>query len=80
MNRFTALPHDTLGKNQINPIAAISAAGMMLEHIGEMEGAALVDQAVSDLLASGKIKDLGAGRMGFTTTQIGDMIAESVAN
>ena len=68
------------GKNQINPIAAISAAGMMLEHLGETEGAALVDGAVSDLLASGQIKDLAAGRMGFTTTQIGDMIAESVAN
>ena len=68
------------GKNQINPIAAISAAGMMLEHLGETEGASLVDNAVSDLLASGQIKDLAAGRMGFTTTQIGDMIAESVAN
>ena len=68
------------GKNQINPIAAIGAAGMMLEHIGETESAALVDGAISDLLASGKIKDLAAGRMGFTTTEIGDMIAESVVN
>ena len=52
----------------------------MLDHLGETEGAALVDGAVSDLLASGKIKELAAGRMGFTTTEIGDMIAESVAN
>ncbi len=68
------------GKNQINPIAAISAAGMMLDHLGETEGAALVDGAVSDLLASGKIKDLAAGRMGYTTTQIGDMVTASVAD
>ena len=67
------------GKNQINPIAAIGAAGMMLEHLGETEGATLVDGAISDLLASGKIKDLAAGRMGYTTTEIGDLIAESVA-
>ena len=67
------------GKNQINPIAAIGAAGMMLDHLGETAGADLVDQAISDLLASGNIKDLAAGRMGYTTTEIGDMIAAAVA-
>ena len=67
------------GKNQINPLAAICAAGMMLDHLGEEEGAALVDKAVSETLGSGKIPDLAAGRTGFTTTEIGDMIAEKVA-
>ena len=66
------------GKNQINPIAAIGAAGMMLDHLGETAGADLVDQAISDLLASGNIKDLAAGRMGYTTTEIGDTIAAAV--
>lgn len=67
------------GKNQINPLAAICAVGMMLDHLGETEGAAAVDKAVSDTLASGKIPDLSAGRTGFTTTEIGDMIAEKIA-
>ena len=67
------------GKNQINPIAAISAAGMMLEYLGEAEGARLVDGAISDLLASEKIQDLAAGKMGYTTSEVGDMIAAAVA-
>ena len=66
------------GKNEINPIAAIGAAGMMLDHLGYADAAAKVDQSISDLLASGKIKDLGAGRMGYTTEEVGDLIAEGL--
>ncbi len=66
------------GKNQVNPLAAICAVGMMLDHLGETEGASLVDQAVSDLLSSGKIPDLSAGRTGLTTTEIGDMIVQRI--
>lgn len=66
------------GKNQINPIAAISATGMMLDHLGEAEAAQLVDGAISDLLESRKIKDLAAGKMGYTTSEVGDMVAEAV--
>jgi 3-isopropylmalate dehydrogenase len=66
-------------KNQINPIAAILAAGMMLEYLGQTEAAGLVDQSVSDLLGSKKLRDLAAGKMGYTTSQVGDMIAESVS-
>ena len=66
-------------KNQINPIAAILAAGMMLEYLGQTEAARLVDRAASDLLGSNKLRGLAAGKMGFTTSQVGDMIAESVA-
>lgn len=63
------------GKNIINPLAAISAAGMMLDTLGETEAANAVDKAISDTLASGKIKSLAAGKMGMGTTQIGDLIA-----
>jgi 3-isopropylmalate dehydrogenase len=66
------------GTNQINPLAGICAVGMMLGHLCEKEAAAMVDSAVSETLASGKIKDLTAGKTGFTTTEIGDMIAESI--
>jgi len=67
------------GMNQINPLAAICAAGMMLEYLGEEKAANLVDKAVADTLATGKIKDMAAGKMGFTTTEIGDMIVERIS-
>ena len=66
------------GTNQINPLASICAIGMMLEHLGEQKAAALVDKAVSATLASGKIPDLSAGRTGFTTAEIGDMIVTGI--
>ncbi|MFQ6041427.1 MAG: 3-isopropylmalate dehydrogenase [Candidatus Poribacteria bacterium] len=66
------------GTNQINPLAGICAVGMMLEYLGEEEASIMVDNAVSETLASGKIKDLTAGKTGFTTTEIGDMIVQMV--
>ena len=67
------------GKNVINPLAAICAGGMMLEMLGENEAAAAIDKAVYSALASGKIKSLAAGKMGMSTTEVGDLIASSVA-
>ena len=66
------------GKNVINPIAAIAAAGMMLDTIGETKAAQAIDKAVTGSLNSGKIKSLAAGRMGMGTTQVGDLIAAAV--
>ncbi len=65
------------GKNVINPLAAICAAGMMAENLGETRAADLIDQAISDVLGSGRIPDLSASS-GLKTDQIGDMIAERV--
>jgi len=61
--------------NKANPLAAICAAGMMLDHLGEKEAAKLIDNAIATALASGKIKDLGAGRMGMGTAEVGDFVA-----
>ncbi|MGB9596248.1 MAG: 3-isopropylmalate dehydrogenase [Candidatus Poribacteria bacterium] len=66
------------GTNTANPIAAICAGGMMLEHLGEKKAAELIDNAVSKALASGKIKDLSAGKMGMTTSEVGDFIASLI--
>ena len=66
------------GKNVINPLAAICAGGMMLETLGEMEAAKAIDKAVSDMLASGKIKSLAAGQMGMGTSEVGDAIAKTI--
>jgi len=67
------------GQNVINPIAAIAAAGMMLDTIGETQAAVAIDKAVTGSLNGGKIKSLAAGRMGMGTTQVGDLIAAAVA-
>ncbi|MBD3421426.1 MAG: 3-isopropylmalate dehydrogenase [Chitinivibrionales bacterium] len=63
------------GKNIINPLACICAGGMLLETIGEDEAGAAIDKAVHDALASGKIKNLSAGKMGMSTREVGDLVA-----
>ncbi|KKK88356.1 hypothetical protein LCGC14_2743970, partial [marine sediment metagenome] len=52
------------GKGVVCPLAAIGAAQMMLEQLGEAEAAARVEGAVIKALTGGKIKSLSAGRMG----------------
>lgn len=66
------------GKNIINPLAAISAGGMMLETLGETVAAKAIDDAVFAALSSGKIKSMSAGKMGMGTTEVGDLVASLV--
>jgi len=66
------------GKGIINPLAAICAAQMMLETLGEDEAAVKVEEAVKFVTAK-KIKSLQAGKMGYSTSEVGDMVAEKVA-
>jgi 3-isopropylmalate dehydrogenase len=61
------------GKNIINPLAAIGAAQMMLSHLGLEEAAVEVEQAIRQVVAT-KIKDLTAGKMGYTTQEVGDLV------
>ncbi len=65
------------GQNIINPLAAICAAGMMLDYLGERTAADAVEKSVMELTAT-KIKSLAAGKMGYSTTEVGDMAAEMV--
>lgn len=64
------------GMGVVCPIAAIGAAQMMLETIGETESAARIEKGIMDALSSGKIKSLSAGKMGMSTSECGDLIAE----
>ncbi|MBI5141919.1 MAG: 3-isopropylmalate dehydrogenase [Nitrospirae bacterium] len=66
------------GQNIINPLAAICAAGMMLDHLGEEAAAKKIEASVMDITGT-KIKSLAAGKMGFSTTEVGDMVASMVA-
>ena len=62
------------GQNIINPLAAICAAAMMMESLGEQEAADAMENAVKEVTGS-KIKSLSAGRMGYSTTEVGDLVA-----
>jgi 3-isopropylmalate dehydrogenase len=64
------------GRNGINPIAAIGAGAMMLEHLGETAAAAAVFRAISAITPT--MKSQMAGQMGMGTTDVGDRIAAAV--
>ena len=66
------------GMGVINPLAAICAMQMMLETLGEEKAAKKIDGAVRFLTAN-KIKSMQAGKMGYSTSQVGDLVAEKVA-
>lgn len=65
------------GMNVINPLAAISAVQLMLDHLGEKSAAVRIEKAVIKV-TSEKLKSLAAGQMGYSTSEIGDMVAELV--
>ncbi len=65
------------GKQVINPIAAILAAQLMLETLGEHKAASLIEGAVRKVLRD-DLKDVGAGKMGFTTKEVGDLVSEYI--
>ena len=65
------------GKNVINPLAAICAAGMLLKEIGESAAATAVEEAVKTVVRT-KLKDLAAGKMGYSTTEIGDLVVKAL--
>ncbi|HWR90330.1 MAG TPA: isocitrate/isopropylmalate family dehydrogenase, partial [Dissulfurispiraceae bacterium] len=65
------------GLNIINPLAAICAGGLMLENLGEDAAGKTVERAVMEV--TGKhIKSLAAGSMGYTTSEVGDLVAKLV--
>jgi tartrate dehydrogenase/decarboxylase/D-malate dehydrogenase len=59
------------GKQVVNPIAAIESARMLLDHLGEEQAAADVQQAVKNVLAAGRVRtrDMGGSN---TTSETGD--------
>ena len=65
------------GQNVINPLAAICAGQMMLDFLGETAAAAAVEQAVIRVTRE-NVKELGAGKMGLSTSQVGDLVAQSL--
>jgi len=66
------------GKNVINPMAAIGACQLMVDTLGEPEGAKIVEDAIVATLQ--KLKGMGAGQMGYSTSEVGDLVAQAVAD
>ena len=65
------------GKNVINPLAAIAAAGMMLDTLGETASADRIEKAVMKVTKD-KIKSLSAGKMGYSTQEVGDLVVSNL--
>ena len=65
------------GKGVINPLAAICAMGMMIDSVGETKAAKAVEDAVIKIVRT-KLASLAAGRMGYSTTEVGDLVVENL--
>jgi len=65
------------GLNVINPLAAIMAGQMMLEILGEETAALAVEKSVQKVVAE-KLKSMSAGKMGYGTREVGDLVASLV--
>jgi len=65
------------GTNKINPIAAINAMAMLLEHNGHPRAAARVDKAVAHVTGT-KMTIQAAGRMGHGSSEVGDLVVAAL--
>jgi 3-isopropylmalate dehydrogenase len=68
---------DIAGQGIASPIGAIGALGMMLDYLGETASARLVERAIRDLLADGRIPSLDAGS-GLSTEAVGDLVQAEI--
>jgi len=73
------------GQNVINPIAAIASLAMLLRETGSNTGdAKLVDAGnrveAAIVSVTPKMTSQSAGRMGFSTSEVGDLVAQAVAD
>ena len=64
------------GQNVINPLAAVGALQMLLDELGETKAAKDVEKGIK--YACAKMKSMSAGKMGMSTTEVGDTVADNV--
>jgi 3-isopropylmalate dehydrogenase len=65
------------GKNVINPLAAIGAVQMLLVQIGEEKASQAVEKSIMHVTAN-KLKSLSAGKMGYSTSEVGDLVVDNL--
>ena len=61
------------GMNVINPLAAIGAMAMLLQNSGQKKAGDRVEKAIMQVTP--KLKSLSAGKMGYSTSEVGDLVA-----
>ena len=66
------------GKGVINPIAAINAVAMLLEQAGQTTAARRIDAAIARVTGE-KMQSQSAGKMGFSTSEVGDLVVAELA-
>lgn len=67
------------GKAIINPMAAVCSAAMMLDELGEQEASVAIEKAVAHVTGN-KLESMSAGRMGYSTNEVGDLVVEALNN
>ena len=65
------------GKNIINPLAAVCALAMLLKQIGEPDAGEKIESSVKFVVTE-KLHDLAAGKMGYSTSEVGDLVVENL--
>ena len=65
------------GQGVINPIAAILALGLMLDHLEMPSASARIETAVVKVIP--QLKSLSAAKMGYSTGQVGDLIVQALS-
>jgi 3-isopropylmalate dehydrogenase len=71
------------GMDVINPMAAIGAMAMLLQVVGGQQGDAAVERAGNRIekairATCPKMKSQSAGKMGYSTTQVGDLVCQAL--
>ncbi|MCP3964984.1 MAG: 3-isopropylmalate dehydrogenase [Lentisphaerae bacterium] len=65
------------GQGVINPLAAVSAGAMMLDFLGEADAAKDIEASVA-VITGDKLDSMAAGRMGYSTSEVGDLVVENL--
>ncbi len=65
------------GKGVVSPLAAISACQLMLEVLGEGKAAKGIEEAIMKVVKE-DVKNLTAGKMGYTTSEVGDLVVKYI--
>ncbi|MEX1026380.1 MAG: 3-isopropylmalate dehydrogenase [Planctomycetota bacterium] len=64
------------GKGVASPVAAILAAGMLLDYVGQRQAAERIETIVATLLQDRRLKGVRSGQ--HATAEVGDMIVEEL--
>jgi 3-isopropylmalate dehydrogenase len=64
------------GKNVINPLAAVGALAMLLQNSGQKKAGDRVENAIKQVTP--RLESLSAGRMGYSTSEVGDLVVDAL--